>query len=869
MATFTWISSTSGDWAAPGAWSGGVPDASDADVTIAAPGSYTIALAANASFTLATLRLAAPGATLAIAGTLNAGGALVLRSGRFQLAGGTLRGGTIVSAGATVLMPGGTLDGVTVADTLDLRGSAYVSLRNGLTAGTINAAGVQFSVLDSETLKAVTLALGSVLIGPPSGLQLQDRSSTLTLGATSALIVTGSAFVSGGQAFVNAGRITVAPGATLITGDTALSNTGSITVDHGRLIVNGGFANTGDIVVAGGTLALNSNVTLGALLAGSITVQSGLLLLGGALDLGGATLDLAAGTAFANLSLSGSIVGGTLREAGGLLAFAAGTLDAITLDGGLTIGAGTAYIRDGLAGTGPITVAGGTIGFLDSTTLDGFTVTLDGGALIDNAWQGTLTLGSGTTLVTHASVTIGGASTLRNLGTIDIAAATVTLGGPGVINTGLITLSGGTLTAALTASAQDIGGITIQTPGIFANAWDGGIIRGFGTIQGPLVNAGTIEARGGLLVINGLAGQGTLLVDPGATLEIDGPGGSATLYGLDQGGGQPQPCFASGTRIMTAHGPVAVEHLGVGDLVPAALSCRMARVMWIGHRAVDCRRMIDIHRADRAADIWPVRIAGEAFGPGLPTRALVLSPDHAVLVDSRLVPVRYLVNGATITQAAAGLVTYWHIELEWPEDPGVPIHEVLLAEGLPAESYLDTGNRGSFDGGGSAVALRPDAAWNHWAQKSCAPLVTSGAVVTDAKARLIAQAVMLGHTTTDDPALAIETEGQILRAERLGDRYRFTLPAQQPHGPVHLVSRAMVPAHLAADSADHRRLGVAVVRLLVNGSELAPRFGRGWYASETDWQWTDGRAAVDGAPGAVIDVTILPLVRYWLTPADA
>jgi hypothetical protein len=69
----------------------------------------------------------------------------------------------------------------------------------------------------------------------------------------------------------------------------------------------------------------------------------------------------------------------------------------------------------------------------------------------------------------------------------------------------------------------------------------------------------------------------------------------------------------------------------------------------------------------------------------LPRRDLLLSPDHAVYVDGALIPIRYLINGRSIVPTASRTVIYYHLEL--------PRHDVLLAEGLPAESYLDTGNR--------------------------------------------------------------------------------------------------------------------------------------------------------------------------------
>ena len=134
-------------------------------------------------------------------------------------------------------------------------------------------------------------------------------------------------------------------------------------------------------------------------------------------------------------------------------------------------------------------------------------------------------------------------------------------------------------------------------------------------------------------------------------------------------------CFCAGARILTAHGEVPVERLGAGDRAATA-SGRLAPVRFVGR----CRA--------RENDV-PVRIGAHAFGAGMPHRALHLSPDHAVAIGGALVPVRYLVNGATIAYAPAEHATYFHVELDR--------HEVILAEGLPVESYLDTGNRDAFD----------------------------------------------------------------------------------------------------------------------------------------------------------------------------
>ncbi len=100
-------------------------------------------------------------------------------------------------------------------------------------------------------------------------------------------------------------------------------------------------------------------------------------------------------------------------------------------------------------------------------------------------------------------------------------------------------------------------------------------------------------------------------------------------------------------------------------------------------------------------------VAAHAFGPGLPYRELDLSPDHSVFAEGVLIPIRELVNGTTVRRVKTRDVTYFLVELAE--------HDALFANGLPAESYLDTGNRSSFANGGPVVAIHPefarDRAW--------------------------------------------------------------------------------------------------------------------------------------------------------------
>ena len=172
-------------------------------------------------------------------------------------------------------------------------------------------------------------------------------------------------------------------------------------------------------------------------------------------------------------------------------------------------------------------------------------------------------------------------------------------------------------------------------------------------------------------------------------------------------------CLASspGTRIATHQGEVAVEVLKVGDLI-RVVDGRDTPIVWIGHRRVDCAR----HPHPEL--VWPVRVRAGSFGPGEPRRDLLLSPDHAVLVEDVLVPVKHLINGTSVAQFQMAEVMYYHVELA--------AHDILLAEGLPAESYLDTGDRSNFSNGVGAVALHPNFSAHMWEGFGCAPLVVFG-----------------------------------------------------------------------------------------------------------------------------------------------
>jgi hypothetical protein len=350
-----------------------------------------------------------------------------------------------------------------------------------------------------------------------------------------------------------------------------------------------------------------------------------------------------------------------------------------------------------------------------------------------------------------------------------------------------------------------------------------------------------------LMVQDGTSTVATLLVGVGYSLQDFG---FASVAGGTDITSDHFACYAAGTRILTARGDVAVEHLREGE--PAVTkSGETAPIRWIGHRRIDCRRH------PRPHDVWPVRVLADAFGSGLPRRDLWLSPDHAVFVDGVLIPIRYLLNGKTVAQEQRNAITYWHVEL--------PRHDLLLAEGLPAESFLDTGNRAAFSNGGASVQLHPEFALRVWETKACAPLVLGGPRLATAKRHFLTQAIALGHRMGDDPGLKILADGRELQADADGRQWRVRLPAGTKT--VRLTSRVWSPARMRPDEDDTRLLGVAISRLWLDRREMSfesAGLSSGWHAPEPGWRWTGGDAklVLPGMRELAFEVAMTG--SYWL-----
>jgi hypothetical protein len=126
--------------------------------------------------------------------------------------------------------------------------------------------------------------------------------------------------------------------------------------------------------------------------------------------------------------------------------------------------------------------------------------------------------------------------------------------------------------------------------------------------------------------------------------------------------------------------------------------------------------------------VQPIEVAAHAFGPGAPARSLRLSPEHAVFIEGVLVPIRELQNGTTIRQVNVAEIVYWHVELD--------THDVILAEGLACESYLDFDDHADFEDG-PVMNLHPRfAASDVGAKSPCAAFVRQGVLIELVRAKL-------------------------------------------------------------------------------------------------------------------------------------
>lgn len=303
---------------------------------------------------------------------------------------------------------------------------------------------------------------------------------------------------------------------------------------------------------------------------------------------------------------------------------------------------------------------------------------------------------------------------------------------------------------------------------------------------------------------------------------------SAGLYSTGDNAAYSVACYLRGTRLAVPGGEAAVEALRPGDLVITA-SGRARPVIWVGHRR------LSVGSAADPARVRPVRVRAGAIAPGVPARDLLVSPEHMLLLDDALVPARALINGASVVVAEEIKAPhYFHVELE--------SHDVLLAEGAAAESWLDAGNRAMF-ANAPVPALRAELAGTPQAL-ACALVMDGGPALDALRERLARRAAEIG-LAADIEVLVIEAPGTYRAAPQPGATALRLVSAAARHG------------------ADERRLGATVTEVAFDGETVSlgdVRLARGFHAVERHGgqalRWTDGDALITFGAEAPVAVEI-------------
>jgi hypothetical protein len=770
-------------------------------------------------------------------------------------------------------------------------------------AGTIQGVGSASNGVYLHGGGAVTNSGAAALIEGFTGVNVQVYAGAVTNSGT----IYGTSFktkfidISGTGVFLRAGgSVTNTGSAALITGGTGVEVVGAA----GTVVNSGDIFGSSSVVVYLGDGGSVTNTTSTAQIEGPGSNQYGIEIAGaaGAVDNAGVIngeigVDLKAGGSVINRAGGRIVAGstgvvlngaGTVTDYGAIYGFGGTAVSLGSTGDELALGGGAYLDGHAVGSAGTLALLGqygfyGSVSGLGTGTLTGsvhakltgfstYVVTQNaywtftginsvdtGDTLVD---QGTMIVGSGGTLLNNGAIVdrsfLDVGSPLTNNGTVTVDNAilnTTTLGGTGtieVVNHGAVRLLG----PASGAKIDFVGTGVVElasgnTSGVTLRDFTAGDTIALSDIAYNASNTVAYNASLHEIIVSN-SGHSQLAAIHTANVTIAAGDKLALVNGSQTDIVEQLLCFLKGTRIRTDAGEVAVENLTVGHRV-VTLSGATRPITWIGTGRVQATR-------GKRNAATPVIVRRGALADGVPSRDLHVTKGHSLFIDDVLIPVEFLVNHHSILwDDWARQVEIYHVELD--------AHDVLIANGAPAESYRDDGNRWLFSNANTA--------WDAAPQKPCTSILTGGALVDRVWRRLLDRCSSRpGVPLTNDPDLHLLVDDRRIDAfKRRDDYYSFHLPARP--SAVRLVSRAGAPQELGL-ARDPRALGVAIRRLmLAHGKRLRvmqaddPRLARGYHAFEPDAgiRWTVGDATVP--PDLFADMTVAGMLAVELSGLTA
>lgn len=579
---------------------------------------------------------------------------------------------------------------------------------------------------------------------------IQGTVSGIDLEAGGSATNTASGQISGGSF----GAFFEGAAGTLLNSGIVLSSGDGVVMGHGGVITNDvGASITGVSNAIYFKYRAAGTITNSGTISGTGASSAGVDLAGGGLvtnDAGG----LISGSAFGVFVTGTSGAGvGTVVNTGTITASAGTGVDLVM--GGTVTDAGTI-----VGGGGTAISFGGTI----SDLLD-----LERGYSLTGTVAGSGSLGATNILELGGSA---GSPLTVNYETLHLTNFQDVRFGPGGNDTLQVSLTSGTLPA--TISGWTLTSDVVDLTAIGTN----------GTVSG---------LSNDLLTISGSSGTVTLKLDATdtiSTFNVSSDGATGTDVSI--------ACFCRGTRIRTETDEVPVEELAIGDKL-VTQSGALRPIKWIGRRSYGGRFI------QNNPNVLPILIKKGALGDDVPARDLCLSPHHALALEGSLVPAECLLNGSTVVQLTdLERVDYFHIELD--------SHDVIWADGAPAETFVDCDSRGMFHNANEFAQLYPGAIPISW--QFCLPRLEDGVALERLRQRVAARA---GITTPAQQAAA--APGRLA-------------------GHIDQVSHSGV-AGWACD--ENHRLAPIALEVLVDGAVVASLYADHGRADLVEAGWGDGR----------------------------